>query len=114
MVTKGVYSLPGGRFLRRLWDTQPVPQADIDAGDVVVKDIPQALIDADELSHTKWDGSAVVADTTRITETATAKTANDTAVAAEATDAQAALDAITTAAGLTADQKAAFGGRLGL
>lgn len=118
MTTKGVYSLPDGRFLRRLWDSQPMPQADIDAGDVAVKDIPQALIDADELSHTKWDGSAIVADGARITETADAKSASDAAAAKEAADARAAWDNIAGAIKGTAEEiaekKAALGAYLGL
>ncbi len=111
---RGIYNVSDGRFVKRLWDKQPMPQEAIDAGDVVVMDVPDALIDEDEASHTRWNGEEVVADTVRAQETADRRAATAAAQAEEAADTRSAWDAIATVAGLTAEQKAAFANKIGM
>lgn len=107
MPRKGIYRVSDGRFLERLWPTQPQPQ--VEAGEVVVRPIPSDWKDV--LSHTRWDGSSVVPDMARITETAQKKAEIAAALAKEEADARAAWDIL--AVPLTAEQKAVLGVRLG-
>lgn len=69
----GIYRVSDGRFLRRLWKTQPVPQAEIDAGEIVVREVPPWLLDVGAPSLTRWNGvfRMVEADTARMKVTPT-------------------------------------------
>lgn len=63
----GIYRVSDGRFLRRLWETQPIPQAAVDAGEIVIREVPPEILDFTEPSLTRWDGERVVHDIARLT-----------------------------------------------
>ncbi len=65
----GIYRVSDGRFLRRLWETQPIPQAAVDAGEIVIREVPPEFLDFIAPSLTRWDGEEVVHDTARMKAT---------------------------------------------
>lgn len=117
--TLGIYAGPNhpsraeGSFIKRLWSAQAGPIDEIDAGEATVKEIPEELAGRGKLTHTRWDGEAVVLDNERKQIAQTARAAFKAKQAQEEADAQTAWAAIATVAGLTVKQKAAFGARLG-